>query len=69
MAGVFAIKYAEIEWYKRGLPREDWHLIKSQSGISSSNERFDSYITSITSIIYKTRVVGPAGLEPATNGL
>ena len=42
IAGVFSTKSAEIERCKRGLPRENWHLIKSQSGISSSSELPDS---------------------------
>ena len=60
IAGGFATKSAEIERCKRGLPREDWHLIESQSGISSSNELFDSYLSLLIAITYKIMVVGPA---------
>ena len=55
--GIFATKSAEIERCKRGLPGEDWHLIKIQSDISSSNEVFKSYISRIISITYKIGVV------------
>ena len=35
--GVLATKSAESGRYKRGLHRENWHLMKFQSGFSSSN--------------------------------
>ena len=45
IAGEFASKPAGIERCKRGLPRKNWHLIKSQSGISSDNESLESCIS------------------------
>ena len=58
IAGVFATKSPEIARCNRGLPCEDWHLIKSQSGISRSNEPFGSYLRILFSITYKMMVVG-----------
>ena len=54
---VSATKFAEVERRKRGLPRENWYVIKSQRGISSSNEFPDSYLSILNSTTYKTRVV------------
>ena len=69
IAGVFAIKSAEIERCKRGLTGEEWHLIKSQNGISSSNELFDSYLRLIISITNRTSVVDLEGFEPSTSSM
>ena len=63
VAGAFSSKSLEIERCNRGLPLEDWHLIKSQSGTSNSNEICSPYISPILPMIHKDRVVGPA-----TNG-
>ena len=60
IADVFTTKSAEIERCKRDLPGEDRHLIKSQSGISSSNEIVDSYISPVNTMVYKIVMVGPA---------
>ena len=49
--GIFATKSVEVERCKRGLPREDWRLIKSQSGNFSSNDILESYISILLSII------------------
>lgn len=69
ITGVCATKSVEIERCKRGLSRETRRLIKSQSGVSSNNCIPDSCLNISITITYKDRVVGPAGLEPATNGL
>ena len=50
-------------------PPEGWFLINSQSGISSSNEIFDSNLSLILPTIHKTKVVGGTGLEPVASCL
>ena len=63
VATALATTSAEFERCKRGLPHEDWHLIKSQSGISSNNELLDSYLSLVIAITYKIRVVDDMGSE------
>ena len=62
IAGVLATKSAKIERCHRALPREDWHLMKTQSRICSSNEQSGFYLSLIISISYKIVVVG--GTDP-----
>ena len=64
IADVFATKSPEIERCNRGLPGKNWHLIKSQSGISSNYEICNPYLSLITPIIYKERMVGGHFLGP-----
>ena len=64
IAGEFASKPAEIERCKRGLLRENRHLIKSESDISSDNQFSESYISILNSITYKIDVAEEEGFEP-----
>ena len=47
---VLATKSPGIERCNRGLPCEDWHLTKSQSGISRSNGLLDSCVSVLFAI-------------------
>lgn len=53
----------KIERCKRRPNREDWHLIKSQSEISSSNEILKFYLSLVISIDYKKQMSDPKAGE------
>ena len=69
IAGDLATQSEKIERYRRGLFPEDWQLIKSRSGISSSSEPLGCHISLMISVSYKKGVVDDMGLEPTTSAL